>query len=454
MKKIRKIIASVLVLTSSVMLSGCGFKDNSETYAVKLEVWGVFDDSDAYGNIFSDYRKINPYVKEINYKKFNVDTYKQDLLDALASGKGPDIFLIRNSWMPAFEDKVVAAPATFADERGFREAFADVVASDFMGRDKKIYGAPLSVDSLGLYYNKDIFNAAGILTPPSTWEEFARDAALLNKIDSFGNIIQSGAAMGTAYNINRSTDVLAAMMLQSGVPFESPDGKGIDFRNGSPALAFYTQFADSQSVNYAWNGSQHYSLDAFYEGQAAMMINYSWQYETLKHKNAKLNIGVAPLPQFAQGVKSNYANYWGYVVAKNKSFGPEVTDTVRQDKLRVHEAWEFLKYLTMPNGKTMTLYNGVSGTSKEFPIAIDPAQVYLTNTKKPAARRDLIEMQRRDLVFGPFAEGNIIAKNWKQADPEAVESVFAEMIDSVNRGAATVQNALSVAENRAGYLIR
>lgn len=184
------------------------------------------------------------------------------------------------------------------------------------------------------------------------------------------------------------------------------------------------------------------------------MINYSWQYDVIKRKNAKLNIGVAPLPQFAQGTKANYANYWGYVVAKNKSFDPKVKDTATQDKLRIHEAWQFLKYLTLPNGKTLTLINGLSGTSKDFPLTSDPAKVYLTNTKKPAARRDLVELDRRDVVLGPFVEGNIIAKNWTQQDPEAVESVFAEVIDSVNRGAATIESALSVAQNRIGYLIR
>jgi ABC-type glycerol-3-phosphate transport system substrate-binding protein len=453
MKKIQKIIALSLMLTSSVLFSGCGFKDTSVKYGVKLEVWGVFDDTDAYGSILADYRKINPYVTEITYKKLNVDTYKQDLLDALASGKGPDIFLIRNSWVPAFQDKIIAAPATFSDERGFRDAFVDVVASDFMGADKTIYGAPLSVDSLGLYYNKDLFNAAGILTPPATWEDFTRDAALLTKVDSFGNITQSGAALGTAYNINRSTDVLSAMMLQSGVPFRSDSGNGINLKNGESALSFYTQFANSQSASYTWNSRQHYSLDAFYEGQAAMMINYSWQEETLQHKNAKLNIGLAPLPQFTQGTKSNYANYWGYVVAKNKDFGPEVKDTVTQDKLRIHEAWQFLKYLTMPNGKSITLVNGLTGVSKDFPLTTDPAQIYLKQTNKPAARRDLLETQRRDLILGPFAEGNIIAKSWIQQDPEAVEAILAEVIDSVNRGAATIQSALGVAQNRVGYLL-
>lgn len=453
MKKIQKYIALCLLIVSSVVLSGCGFKTANEKYSVTLEVWGTFDDSEVHDQIFADYKKLNPYIKEIKYKKFNVDTYKQDLLDALASGKGPDIFLIRNSWVPAFQDKIVAAPPTFADEKAYKEAFVDVVASDFMGPDKKIYGAPLSVDSLALYYNKDIFTAAGILTPPATWEEFAQDAAKLTKIDTFGNITQSGAAIGTSYNINRSTDVLTAMMLQSGMTLQNNNNTGINFRKGEPALSFYTQFANSQSTAYTWNTRQHYSIDAFYEGQAAMMVNYSWHYNTLIHKNAKLNIGVALLPQFEQGVKANYANYWGYVVAKNKSFGPEITDPMAQDKLRVHEAWQFLKYFTMPNGKSMTFINGLSGTTKDIPLTSDPAQVYLNQTKKPAARRDLLELQRRDIVMGPFAEGNIIAKNWIQNDPEAVEAIFAEVIDSVNRGASTVEAALDVAGNRIGYLM-
>lgn len=443
-----------MVVVFSLTLSGCGFRDTSQKYAVKIEVWGVFDDTDAYGAIFNDYRKLNPYVTEIKYRKLNVDTYKQDLIDALASGKGPDIFLIRNSWIPSFQDKIIAAPTTFTDERGFREAFVDVVSQDFMAADKTIYGVPLSVDSLGLYYNKDIFNAAGILSPPSTWEEFARDAALLTKIDNFGNITQSGAAIGTAYNINRSTDIWTAMMLQTGVPLQESSRSEINFRNAEKSLAFYTQFANTQSANYTWNTRQHYSVDAFYEGQSAMMINYSYQYEVLKHKNAKLNIAVAPLPQFAEGTKSNYANYWGYVVAKNKDFGPEIKDTVGQDKLRIHEAWQFLKYLTMPNGKAMTLTHGITKAPREVALTTDPAKIYLTNTKKPAARRDLLEQERRDLALGPFAEGNIIAQNWTQSDPEAIESVFAEVIDSVNRGAATAQSAIGIGQNRVKALMR
>lgn len=455
MKITQKIISIILIVAASTVLSGCGFKKSAPKYKVELEIWGVFDDSDAYSSIISAYRKMNPYVTDIRYKKFNVDTYKQDLLDALASGKGPDIFLIRNSWTPSFQDKIVAAPDAMINERDFRNAFVDVAADDFVGDDKKVYGAPLSVDSLALYYNKDLLNAAGITTPPATWDEFARDAALLTRLDAFGNVIQSGAAMGTGYNINRSTDILSALMFQNGVPFWEKDTQDVNFgyTKGESALKFYTQFADSRSSSYSWNTRQHYSIDSFYEGTAAMMINYSWHYDTLIRKNAKLNIGVAPLPQSPQGQPANYANYWGYVVAKNKDLGPDVTDKATQESARLHEAWEFLKYLTLPNTGKIILKNALSGTEKEFDLTIDPAKVYLEQTQKPAARRDLVEIQKKDVLFGPFAEGNIIAKNWRQSDPEAIEAVLAEAIESVNRGDATVQSALDLARTRVSRLM-
>src|SRR3989344_6197047 len=103
-----------------------------------------------------------------------------------------------------------------------------------------------------------------------------------------------------------------------------------------------------------------------------MMINYSWQYPTIKQKNAKLNIGVAPLPQFIGGKTSNYANYWGYGVSKNKEYtapvGQQATvDPAKQNELRIHESWQLLRFMAYPHPeKTITLVNGAEGTSKDF----------------------------------------------------------------------------------------
>jgi len=437
-----------------VLLGGCGFKGSApEVYKIDLEVWGVFDDSDAYQEIFSAYQEMNPYVGKITYRKLQPENYEEELLQALAANKGPDIFMLRNAWVDTFQDKIEPAPAKYT-EKTYREAFVDVVAEDFMGDDNKIYGAPLSADSLALYYNKDLFNAAGIAQPPTTWEELSADSALLTKLNGVGIFEQSGVALGTANNINRSTDILSAMMFQLGVEPGDPSRVSISDEKSRKALEFYTQFSNIGSPRYTWNTSQHYSIDAFYEGNLAMMINYSWQYPTIKQKNAKLNFGIAPLPQFIGGKQSNMANYWGYAVTRNKEYVSQdpKKDTMTQDKytaLRRHESWQLLRYMTYPQvNKTFTLENGITGTTKDFPQTFDPAAKYLEKTRKPAARRDLISNQQQDVVLGPFASGNLLAKQWQHADVDKAETILAEMIESVVRGERTVQDALNIATNR------
>lgn len=445
----------------TLTLSGCGTAP--ESYSVQsIEVWGVFDDSDAYNKAMSAYKEANPLVKNITYRKLPVDTYKEDLVNALAAGKGPDIFMIRNSWRAAFEDKTAPAPEALLPERTYRDALVDVAASDFIGTDGKIYGVPLSVDSLALYYNKDIFNAAGISRPPETWDEVVEDARILNTIDQFGSITRSGIALGTGTNINRSSDILTVLMMQLGskIVDRKPDS-AVSFADDKSrqAFDFYTQFSRVGSDVYSWNARQDYSIDAFYKGNLAMMVNYSWQYEAIKQKNAKLNIGMAPLPQFNKESPVNIANYWGFVVAKDKpaaqskTSAAAPTDPVKQNFLRTFESWQFLKFLALAGKeKKITLVNGLSGTTKEVLLASDPTKEYLDKTHKPAARRDLIAEQKDDVTLSPFAYGNLIAKNWYQGDSESVDGILMDAIDSVVRGERTVQNALETAGGRVNLL--
>lgn len=444
------------VLLSLLFFSGC--KKASPTYKINLEMWGVFDSNDAYSEIISEYRRINPFIGDIQYKKFTVDTYEKDLLSALASGQGPDIFMVQNTWLPSFKDKIELAPGQITNEREFRDNFADTAIGDFLD-EGKVYAAPLSIDSLALYYNKDLFNAEGIASPPVTWEEFNEDVKKLTKIDQNGNIIQAGAAIGTAYNINRSTDILGLLMLQNDVPMTDERKTSAKFEGGEKAWEYYTQFARSGSSVYTWNPTMHYSLDAFYEGSLAMMFNYSWHYATIQSKNSKLNFDVAPIPQLSSGTPVNYANYWGFAVSKNKIMqaSPQSgnsNEVVPDNKLRTHEAWQFLKFLTMKNGEKINLMNGVSGSVKEIPLTIDPAKKYLEKTKKPAARRDLIEEQKKDSVLGIFAAGNLIARNWHQTEPKAIEAILAEAIDAINKGSLTIHDSLNIASERINQLMR
>lgn len=451
-----KILLASFLAISLLVISGCGCKQTAENYRVDLEVWGVLDDSDAYAEIFKNYRDINPNVGEIVYKKQRIETYQKDLVDALASGKGPDIFLIHNTWLEKFSNKIVSAPKEILTEQKFRKDFVDVCINDFI-KDGSVYAVPLSVDSLALYYNKDLFNAAGITAPPKTWEEFSNLAGKLTKINSFGEIVQSGAALGTVYNINRSTDILNLLMLQNGAQMRDERGQ-INFgRDGNAmrALEFYTRFAKTESPDYSWNPIMHYSIDAFSEGTLAMMLNYSWQMNVIKNKAPKLNFTVADVPQVSLGAPVNYANYWAYAVANNKTIEADPKSKVApvSNNTRVLEAWKFLTYLTTKaEAPTVAPVSSTTAMNKPIDLNFDPAGKYLEKTNQPAARKDLIEKQKDDVDLSIFAKGNLTAKSWKQIDPIATEAIFAEMIDSVNKGASTVADALQAAGERLGRL--
>jgi multiple sugar transport system substrate-binding protein len=452
MKQNKMRIFLALCLVFGVMtVSGCGCSPKVNKYKVDLEVWGVSDDSDAYTEIFKDYKQLNPNVANIIYKKQRIETYQKDLIDALASGKGPDIFLISNTWVPTFSNKIAPAPKTILTEQKFRSDFVDVCANDFIS-DGKIYAVPLSVNSLALYYNRDLFNAAGIASPPKTWDEFTADVEKIARINALGEISPAGAAIGTTSNINRSTDVLAMLMLQNGTQMRDDSGR-VDFSGSEAAkkaLEFYTGFAKNSAPNYTWNSQLHYSIDAFSEGTLAMMFNYSWQIPVIKSKSPKLNFAVAEIPQRTLGTPVNYANYWGYAVAGSKLVVADAKSKLAPvtNDLRIAEAWKFLTYLTTKADTQMTAPTSATTVTKKPASGLDPAEKYLEKTQQPSARRDLIEAQKSDVELGVFAKGNLIAKSWMQVDPVATEAIFAEMIDSVNRGAASVADALSIAEER------
>ncbi len=455
---------AVVVVTGAV-LSGCGIiEKKSPLYTVNLEVWGTFDDSRDYENIFASYAKVNPLVGSITFRKFPIEDYERELLDALAAGTGPDIFMIQNAWLPDYQNKITPAPEYLIGKKAFMDTFVDVVARDAIGDDGAIYAVPLSVDALALYYNKDFFNAAGITRPPVTWEEFSAAVEKLTEIDQYGNIVRAGAAMGTGKNINRSADIVSVLFLQSGVPITENGaakltttftGTGNAVVNaGESALRFYTDFAAPSRSVYTWNRRQHYSLDAFTEGTVGMMLNYSWHYKTIKHKNEKLRFAVAPLPQLDTRAPRNIANYWMFVVAKNKAPVAKPGRKPVPNDVRVHEAWEFLKFLTMAHGKQFTIMHGITGQKKVVALPLDPAKEYITRTGKPAARRDLVEEQKSDPVLGAFAHGVLIAETYRRRSAAAVDAALVEMIEAVNTGQRTVRDALRAAEAQITKLLR
>ena len=427
-KNRKVIIAAGVFMTAMIILmlaNALGFRLGGRQKLQKAELimWGLWDESIMIDKYISEFRKQYSNIK-IEYRKLTPQEYETELINALAGSRGPDIFAMHHTWYSKHKNKLAPMSEEVMTLKDYKERFVDLVYDDFVVEDK-IYGFPLYTDTLALFYNKDAFNDAGIVSPPKTWQEVQDIVPKLTQIDKNGNINQAGIALGTGKNINRSPDLLSVLMIQAGAQMTNPnDYTKITFNQGrkqsgqdiSPAdlaLEYYTDFANPRKTVYNWNSTLDNSIDAFYEREVAMMIGYSYQVEAIKAKAPRLNFAVAPLPQVSlDSGLANYANYWGYGVSSQSKYSKE--------------AYTFLKFMT----------------EKE------QSQEYFLNTKRPTPRRDLIEVQSQDLDYGVFVNQILQAKTWRQPDNNTVDRILIEAIDNVNLGLLSYNKAISQAQTQ------
>lgn len=390
-----------------------------------LMIWGIGDEGDAFNNSLLAYTKLYPNIKVV-YKKIDETNYEQDLVNALAAGTGPDIFMISNSWLPKHSDKILAMPEGKLSINQLRSLFPEVVEKDFVWNGS-IYALPLYIDSLALFYNQDIFDNYAIALPPADWLQFKNLIPKLRKLDSNGDLQRAAAAIGgSERNIHNASDILSLLMLQAGADMTNENFTVASFvssiKGGQPgieSLDFYTSFADPTDLYYTWNENMPYSLDAFGQGKTAMVFEYASQMDVLKIKNPFLKVKISSMPQ-PNGKQEaiNYADYRGFAVSKYTQY-PEWV-------------WDLVIYLTTDEAT---------------------AESYLTASKRPPALRTLIQKYADDPNLGVFAKQALTARSWLKPDPEKVRIIFSQMIQAVVSGQMESYEALSQAERAISDLI-
>jgi len=447
-----KWIATISLL--SLLGAGCGGPSQAQSLAtqpVSLNVWRVFDESSTFDDNFAKYQKLHPNIS-FNYKELRADEYEKELIRAFAEGTGPDIFSIHNTWigeyMPLIEPLPLSIQIPYSETRGsikketiftlkeqpsisqraLKTEFADVVAEDVVRPYKpndrsevtsRIFALPLSVDTLTLYYNKELLNSAGFPEPPKTWNEFQTQVTKLTKLGADNSIIQSGAAIGTGKNVERAFDILSLLMMQNGTQMTDGRERATFAREdnnqnilGLEATRFYTDFANPLKQVYTWNDNQPNSFQAFVTGKTAFFFGYSYHADLIKTAAKKLKFAIAPIPQIEGGKVVSYANYWVETVAKSSKYK--------------NWAWDFIQFATDK----------------------DHVESYLNASKKPTARRALINKQMEDESLSIFASQILTAQSWYQGnDAKAAEKAFLDLISSVLKG-EDEERAIKDAENK------
>ncbi|MBI4281076.1 extracellular solute-binding protein [Candidatus Uhrbacteria bacterium] len=452
------LLGAALVLTGI----GCRWPGREQREALQpkeLVWWGVFNDSDAVAPLIAEYRKLHPNIS-ITYRKLRFEEYERELLNALAEDRGPDLFTVHNTAILEFQPKLLPLPPevkiAYQVTRGrlrketvteirtektlrldqLKNMYVDQVARDAVASYRedngtvadRLYALPLAFDTLALYWNRDLLNAARIPEPAKTWQEFLEHVKTLTKFDSAGNIIQAGAAIGTAENVERAADLLSAIMMQNGtvmlengaVLFDQiPPGLERPEPPGLEALRFYTDFANPAKEAYTWNNQMSSSFDAFTGGTVAYFFGYSYHLPTIRARAPKLNFGVAALPQVDPAAPVNFANYW--------------LEGVSQKTKYPDEAWDFLLFASRP----------------------PQVSSYLDLAKKPTALRSLVPVQLDDPELSIFASEVLTAKSWyRGVDGQTAEVAFGQMIQQVVDGTHSFEEALSIAAGTVEQTLR
>lgn len=412
------------------MGSGCqliqapGAKTNNLPQ-ITLNYWSVFNNSAEMATVIDAYTAENPNIT-VKYRKLEITEYESALIDALATGQGPDLFSVHNSWMPKYIDKLEPIPV----EQSPIKEYAPIVKETAVS-NANLYGLPYSVDTLALYYNPKILSSAGIATPPATWDEFDTAVKKISTKDAAGNLTREGAAIGTLANVNRGIDPLFLLMLQNATPMTNTTNTEATFANSqvqqdgqrySPGLAAFNKYlgySRSNSTTYTWNKDKPSAFEEFAAGKLGMLFNYQFNQARIAALKPELEFRIAPAPQI-KGTQNpiSYPSFWLEGVSKKST--------------QQLEAWKFLVFAT---GK-------------------DGAKLYTDATKKPAARLDLIEAQKADRMLNPFATQALIAKGWYQKDASAIETAFTDTINAILAGTRSSENALQQAETQVTNIMK
>ncbi len=413
------VFIAVLVFAGVIHI---GKKNTATTATGNVVLWGTLH-KDQLGQVFDDFNTMNKTFSVLYIQK-DPATFDGELVNAIASGSGPDLIMLSQDSILSLSNKLYHIPYTSLPERTFRDTFADEGVLYLAGDG--IIALPFTIDPLILYYNKGMLQSAGITTPPKTWDDVVTDLPLLTK-KSGASITQGGIALGTFSNIAHASDVISLLILQTGNPITAANKNGGYYSlltekfggaiaPAEAALGFYTQFSDPLKDTYTWNSAQSNSRDAFTSEGLAFYIGYASELPVIAAKNPNLNFDITKIPQLKSSTTfTTYGNMTGIAMVKSTK-NPATAFTVASK-------------LTGADFET-TLINKLLETA---PIA-------------PATRSILATPPQN--LYGPTLFYSALnARGWLAPGKSAVNTIFGGMVSDIIRGALSTTDAMSKADN-------
>jgi multiple sugar transport system substrate-binding protein len=350
-------IALMIVLTLSMILTGCSSKSSSSEKGSKNQTtvtfWHPMTDvtGEAVDAVIKEFEKQNPDIK-INavYTANQGEGQNEKLMTAISGGNPPDV-----AYFDRFEIGSWAAQGSLedltqlAESSGVKKESYYPFAWDEASYQGKLYGIPTTTDSRLVYFNIDHFKEVGLdpENPPTTIAELEAAAEKLTKkkgkrFERIGFIPWFGQGWfygwgwsfgGEFYNpeTNKAT---------------ANDPKLVD------ALQWMTDFAKKYNVEdiAGFTDSQGQgAMDPFLTGQLSMKVSGPWEVSAIKKFKPDLKYGVFPIPTPTGENHTTWSGGWSVVIPK----GAENKEA----------AWKFLKFFGGEEGQKI-----FSGIARDFSV--------------------------------------------------------------------------------------
>lgn len=392
-------------------------EEDGVAYGGSVVVWGTLP-YEAFQSVRAEIEKTDTNFKVVEYRYIDPASFDEEFINALADQAGPDLILVSHERMAKHLNRIQLFPYTAFPQRDFRNLYVD--GAEIFLLPQGIFGFPVAVNPIVMYWNRDIFTVNGFLTPPVSWEEVVGDVVpRLTTRDFNRNIIRSGIAMGEYSNIKNAYGILSTLTLQGGSAGVVPEefvyrirlDESVSVDRSRPftnAVTFFTNFNAVPNTLYSWNRSLALDRDVFLREELALYFGYGNEGRELAARNPNLNFDIAEVPQSAVAtVKRTYAEFYALAVPKQ---------TKNQSG-----AYQVLQKFWDPN------------TTQAFARAVDMAPPH----------RSALAAGSNDLYGRVYYNAATYARAWINPDRVQVDEIFSRMLLDVAANRADAGTAVA-----------
>jgi len=392
-KRIALPVAFSGLLLLLFLLPGCcsstGKSADSSGGRIHLEFWNTMEGAEAriMPDLIRDFMIANP---DVEVTQIMVDFYKarEKFIQGVAEGAGPDIMRADRFWLPDLVAKQVVRELA---ESQISEELADMVpiARGVITHNEKYWAIPISVDCLGLFYNKKHFAEKGVEIP-TNFDEFAAAAEKLTDI----NLGRYG------FFIYPNGWYFEPFLFGFGGQYFAPDGNlAINSDATRKSMEFLLHLKDTLKAvpPVSLRASAYQTMmHSFGGGQVSMIFSGPWAIRSVlagtAFKDDTNNLGIAPLPEGPHGFYSP-TGCQTLVINKNSRSS--------------EAALRFLKYMySVEVQKQMSMVNfGLPARRAAFALPELKRDPYLqTFIRQLQMSRKIINSPRRGEIYAPLGD--------------------------------------------------